>query len=101
MGLEEKADLKKQLSNCMAYVDLIHSLPSTVLLDLHKVIDYELKDRKYLKEKSWLRRMFKKVEYGAWIVSPSLSNNKKLSFEDDNSFKEISCINYNLWEKFY
>ena len=61
---EEKADLKTSLSNCMAYADLIHSLPSSVLLDLHRVIDYELKDRKYLKEQSWLQRMFKRMEYG-------------------------------------
>jgi len=64
MTLEEITNLKTPLSKGIAYVELIHSLPSSVLLDLHAVIDYELKDRKYLKKNSWLKRMFKRMEYG-------------------------------------
>lgn len=52
-------DVKKDpLLTCMYEVETIHQMPSYALTELKKIIDMELKDRKYLKKRNWMQRMF-------------------------------------------
>ena len=63
MAIEKKINPEDLQSGSIDYVELVHSLSSSVLLELQAVIGYELKDRTCLKKKSWLQRMFKKKEW--------------------------------------
>jgi len=46
------------LLSAMYSVETIHQMPSYVLIEFQKILDMELKDRKYLKNKNWMERMF-------------------------------------------
>lgn len=50
---------KDSLLTCMYEVETIHQMPSYTLTELKKIIDMELKDRKYLKKGNWMERMFR------------------------------------------
>ena len=49
---------KSPMLSLMYEVETIHQMPSSFLIEFQKLIGMELEDRKYLKKKNWLERMF-------------------------------------------
>ena len=52
---------RKPLENAIVLVELIHTIPSDMLLNIKKAVDLEILDRKYLKKKSWFARTLDKM----------------------------------------
>lgn len=60
-------DVKKDpLLSAFAQAELVHQMPSSILIELKSLIEYELKDREYLKKKSWMERLFDSMGRGKW-----------------------------------